>query len=326
MTDLGNGQVVYTNDVSILDRDIINSVYASAYRRATLLGSFDSDGILDFLVDNNLWNLEQQEELDNISKRIEDTKAQLYSSYLTFRNLDIIRDNLKALRKKRATLYELRHKYDAWTSEEMAQQVTLDYMLWRNTFYEGGNKLFNCKMEEVDISLIEALRQSYLDNYVGDAEIRMLAHDDNWCSIHSVQEFLHFPYITELQKSLLAWSKFYDNVRESMDCPPKEVIEDDDLLDGWAILQQRKIEKDRTNSQTEKVVGGRHGNADEIFVVVENKDAVKRINDLNSDYGKMVQRQKLGLAIKQGAVREEDMPESKRKIRDQAFNEAKRHG
>ena len=37
----------------------------------------------------------------------------------------------------------------------------------------------------------------------------------------------------------------YDNIQESMDCPTEDVINDDDMLDGWFIVQNRKREKDK---------------------------------------------------------------------------------
>ena len=44
-------------------------------------------------------------------------------------------------------------------------------------------------------------------------------------------------------KNIVMWSQLYDNVQESMDAPTKDVIKDDDLLDGWLIVQGKKREK-----------------------------------------------------------------------------------
>ena len=37
----------------------------------------------------------------------------------------------------------------------------------------------------------------------------------------------------------------YDNVYESHERPNDKIIEDDDCLDGWFIVQRRKHEKDK---------------------------------------------------------------------------------
>ena len=37
--------------------------------------------------------------------------------------------------------------------------------------------------------------------------------------------------LTYNQKNLMIWSQMYDNIQETLDCPSKEVIEDDDILD-----------------------------------------------------------------------------------------------
>ena len=39
---------------------------------------------------------------------------------------------------------------------------------------------------------------------------------------------------------IVIWSKMYDNVQESIDAPIQSVMEDDDALDGWFIVQNRK--------------------------------------------------------------------------------------
>ena len=37
-----------------------------------------------------------------------------------------------------------------------------------------------------------------------------------------------------------------------MDCPTDDVIKDDDLLDGWFVIQAKKREKDRLEKEFEE--------------------------------------------------------------------------
>ena len=43
----------------------------------------------------------------------------------------------------------------------------------------------------------------------------------------------------------------YDNIQESLDYPSEDVVEDDDMLDGWLIIQKQKRDKERAVSELE---------------------------------------------------------------------------
>ena len=55
--------------------------------------------------------------------------------------------------------------------------------------------------------------------------------------------------LTDEQRALLNISRMYDNIYEHPECPDDKIIEDDDALDGWMILQKRKNDKDKKKSQ-----------------------------------------------------------------------------
>ena len=79
-----------------------------------------------------------------------------------------------------------------------------------------------------------------------------------------------------------------------MDCPTDDVIEDDDLLDGWFVVQRKKREKERAESdfdsstQNEKIK-----NSGEIFVVASNKEEVNKVDMLNDVHGNTIKKQRM---------------------------------
>jgi hypothetical protein len=87
----------------------------------------------------------------------------------------------------------------------------------------------------------------------------------------------------------------YDNIRESIDCPPDHIINDDDVCDGWLITQSRKNDKDKQEKYVGNTVGkGKMGNATELFIPAKSPEDVQRIQSMN-DVGTRVtlaQRQK----------------------------------
>jgi len=74
----------------------------------------------------------------------------------------------------------------------------------------------------------------------------------------------------------------YDNVYESMDCPPDEVIANDDMLDGWFIKQSReRKEKQKEKSLEDKFGNFKDKDGQELFIAVRPEDItdVYNMND-----------------------------------------------
>tara|TARA_R100001377_G_scaffold59734_1_gene36058 strand:+ start:113 stop:466 length:354 start_codon:yes stop_codon:yes gene_type:complete len=68
-----------------------------------------------------------------------------------------------------------------------------------------------------------------------------------------------------------------------MDCPSEKVIEDDDCLDGWFIVQQRKRDKDKKQQEVDGMITNpKIANSQEVFVVARDNEAAQEIYDLNN--------------------------------------------
>ena len=57
--------------------------------------------------------------------------------------------------------------------------------------------------------------------------------------------------ITQDQKGILIWASMYDNIQEHMECPSDAVLEDDDILDGWFLIQRDKRKKEKLEQEFE---------------------------------------------------------------------------
>jgi len=118
--------------------------------------------------------------------------------------------------------------------------------------------------------------------------------------------------LTSEQQSLIAWSKLYDNINEHPESPPKEVIDDDDLLDGWLILEQKKNKHKPGNNKH-----GKPG-ASEVFIPVESKEDAVRVGQMNDAKSRFIKAQRMAVLQKQGAVLEQNMPDSQQRLSIQA--------
>ena len=68
------------------------------------------------------------------------------------------------------------------------------------------------------------------------------------------------------QRNICVWSRMYDNVQESHECPSEDVLNDDDLLDGWFIIQRKKQEHDKLVSEVEGMTNNEKiANSEEIL-------------------------------------------------------------
>jgi hypothetical protein len=67
-----------------------------------------------------------------------------------------------------------------------------------------------------------------------------------------------------------------------MDCPSEKVIEDDDCLDGWFIVQQRKRDKDKKQQEVDDMITNpKIANSQEIYVVTKDHESAQEIYGLN---------------------------------------------
>ena len=89
---------------------------------------------------------------------------------------------------------------------------------------------------------------------------------------------------TDEQKTLVVLTKMYDSAYQHPECPPDSVFEDDDMFDGWMILQRRENEKTKNKNRTEKLLDGKKLNkAGEIFLVANSKEEAQNIYSLNDN-------------------------------------------
>jgi muconolactone delta-isomerase len=166
-------------------------------------------------------------------------------------------------------------------------------------------------------------------HFISESKSRELARNDPWKSLWVTRESSGFtlfanPPNTELtynQKNILIWSQMYDNIQESMECPNKEVIEDDDMLDGWFIIQHKKREKDRVEKEFENSTKNEKiKNAPEVFVVA-SKEKAEKINDMNDMNAKMIKHQRKLALDRYGSLDEQNLPDQRRNIQAMANNQ-----
>jgi len=293
------------------------------YKDAVLIGVFSEDELYKYLLHNNLWSLKKQDRMITLPSIMDNLKCDLWYSYTKFqgKRCDQLRKQISKNNEELRELSKEKYKYDIYAAHGVASLVRTEYLVSCNLLKDGH--VFDI---DDNAYLLKNLTEAYFESQVSDSEIRKLSQTNAWRNTWSAgknsQELFGIPaiYMTEEQKSLIGWSKLYNNVYESMDCPPDEVIEDDLLLDGWLIVQSRKRNDDKQEKLGQKHKGKASG-AQEVFIPAETREDAQRINALNSPHAQAIKRQRAKMMARHGKVKEEHMPDSRMAIQQKAMQQ-----
>jgi hypothetical protein len=111
----------------------------------------------------------------------------------------------------------------------------------------------------------------------------------------------------------------YDSVQESMDCPSDDVVNDDDMLDGWFILQKKKRDQEKVQSEIEQSTSNsKISNSDEIFVMAGSQKDADKINDSNTHHVQQIKKQRMAVIKHKGAASDLDFQDQQLKMRQQS--------
>jgi hypothetical protein len=292
------------------------NLYDKIYNDCKYIGMSTDEEALDLMIRYKYWTLQENDELSSINLKIDNLKVDMYNKHMAFQSntVEKLRTSLTKLRHRYTELFNKRHQYDYFTCEG---QATLEKMrlIISNTIYINNTEKVNSAI--LSDWMLSKATELYMLNKPSEVDIRALSNYDGWRCIWSCGKFAqlyNFPAIllTDEQKSLIGWSRLYDNIAEHPDAPNKSITSDDDLLDGWLIVQQSKQNSKQENSGSQ---------AGEIYIPAETREDASRIYNKNSNDVKLVQQQRLRTIKNKGAVNEERMPDSRLKMAEQARNE-----
>jgi hypothetical protein len=160
-------------------------------------------------------------------------------------------------------------------------------------------------------------------------EFREIARSDPWRTIWGVGKEQCFgtpsSQWTDEQRTLVIFSKMYDNAHQSNECPSDEVFEDDDMFDGWMIVQKRKRDEEQKKQQTDAVNTTDFGSAGEVFITAPSNADAKKIYELNEATARRTIKERAAVIEKRGKVQAANMPDTQRELVSQAASQYKQH-
>ena len=267
--------------------------------------------------------------MKEIEKSIEGQKVQLYQAATQKigqpKIVKQIRKQLLRTKDLLNKLHEVKYSLHSFTLESFAQSAKQQYIL-EQTIYDNDKLL-----DYVSYRLMEQAKIKMCDFIISSVEFRELARTDPWRSYWGIVDNPFSSNIVDLdydKRTLLTYSKMYDNIYENPECPSEIVINDDDMLDGWMILQKKGRDEKKQEKTTDSMVGGlsaKYQNSNEIFLPAQQKEQIAEINKLNSVKGNMVKKQRQKLLDTQGQVGVGKLPDEMLDQQLQANQEFKNH-
>ena len=285
----------------------------------------NADQVKRLLVQQGFISPEHDQNLVKIEERMDELKVSMYESVF----------NSKARKEMKATLDKVRTKYfEMLGNATLFSHITLEgyadavrtFYIYSNTIHDSDGNMLKCPPELVDVLIQRSLR-----NKISVSEFREVSRSEPWRSFwNSKKETMFHNIYGADQRTIILYSKMYDNCFQHPECPPDDVIEDDDIFDGWMISLRRKREQEQMTNQIENQLGGRHSNASDVFIGgVGNQEEANKIYRHNDLEGRMIQRERAKFIEKHGKVKESQLPDVKRdnmQMAHQKFRETVKKG
>lgn len=304
-------------------RYIATEIYEEALRDGELEGLYSESELLDFMLENDLWDETKQKFVDDLPKEIEEFKVRLFKSTFKSNERKVIRTALATAKKKLTELTAERNAFNYLSAAGAASIAKSRYLLAVG-LYKHGRRLLTDDPDEWPTSLLDEVMGELSSARVEDDDIRWLAHNEPWRSIWSATKVEGTVFgvspvdYTEEQKSLVGWSSLYDSVYGHPDCPSDEVVNDNDLLDGWLIDQRRQRDGRLASKEVDDQLSDSTRNSQEVFIPAETVEDARKVFNRNDEMTKAVQKQRFSVLKEKGTVAEQDMPDTRRRIRMEA--------
>lgn len=291
---------IYEPDADLIEESY--DIWDDYYKLSYFSGEVYTKGeILEILLENGMWDPHDDQNAKKMEDQIEELKVLAFQSYFDKKKLAGIK---KQIRHVEGQMIELRLKsrqLDHVTCTGLANFARKSWIVAHTTKLADGS-LFDFKTHSLSY-----IMDMYAYNSIDTKTFRVLARTNPWRAMWGSSRERADVFgkpscqLDTNQLGLCSYSGMYDNVYESPESPKEEIVEDDDCLDGWFVLQKRKLEKQKKELQKSDIVGNsKVSNSDEVFLMAQNQHEANEIYSLNDPLARST------IAQRQNQIREAD--------------------
>lgn len=318
------GKNICIKSPTLEDEFFINEKFKQEYEKCLEEGLKTEDEIVDWMISKELWTHQDDEREEGLKKDIERLKREIYNNRHRSNLREQIRKGIRAGEKQLSQMIDKKSKYFSNSCEGIANLAKISEFFRRCAFEDG----VICDFDELRLELIS---NTYYRLLLSESDVRELARNEPWRSIWVLRDSNSYNLfknedrqLSPDQKSLLVWSRMYDNVYESSESPSEEVIKDDDLLDGWfAVQAQEKRDQAMQSEVDDKLSNPKIANSSEVFLMADNRQDAQKINELNSHHAKVLKKQRFNQIKSQGTVNQDQLRDQRIEIGNQSNQQFK---
>jgi hypothetical protein len=269
-----------------------------------------------FLIQEGLISTDIDNQIEKFEKKSDDLKLQAYENRLNPPKVKLCKMTIRGIENTMTSLLSAKHSLDHLTKEGYAEQCRQNFLIMNSIKDKQGIEVSIDDDALFSESLFSSINKSRLNNN----DIREIARTDPWRSIWNSSDNNIFGTSpvdwTEDQKTLILYTKMYDNAYKHSECPEDNIIEDNDLFDGWMIYQRNKAKEEKREAERDRVVGGK--NYDEHFLFPENEEHRRQIDNMNDAQGRSIRQQREKALELHKKLKEDKLPDVEQELRMQA--------
>jgi len=259
---------------------------------------------------NSIWGSRESKFLSDNEKILDKLKIDLYLKYSNEKQRKTVQKEIIDVNNTIRELLFRKNTFFDMTLESYAQSIKNEFLIMNMVYDSNNNKVFDQNIH--NINLLQEIIQAISDKSISVTDLRKTARHDLWRSIWDSSKnniFTNAGFLwTDEQRVIVNLSKMYDSVKEHPECPPDEIIDDDDALDGWMLYQKEKIEKEKKKNKIMNKLDNKYKNAGEIFMVTDSAEEAKEIYEMNDDMAKMQIREMTILASDDKSINWTELP------------------
>jgi hypothetical protein len=326
-----NGKIFTIQQPSRYDKYIAEEIYEEVYDDAINNGIFKEADLVCYMMENDLWGEAQEKQYHTMPGDMDNLKVQIFHAFFNNRAFVEAKALLNNAKKAYAELQMERSSFFFCSAEGLAIFAKNRYLIASGLYID--NKKFSTEYTypSLPASIIDVVMMEMKDKKLSEAQIRRLCRIEPWYSYWSLRKneatLFGVPSVdfTDEQKAIAIWSTVYDNIREHPERPHDAVIDDDDTLDGWMLIQKRKREKEAAQSKGNHFINNeKMEGCGEIYVVapemakeygISRKEAMMEVDSFNDEEAKMTKKRIFTEVSKKGQVSAGDLTVNRRGVK-----------
>lgn len=273
----------------------------------------------DIMIVSGIWAKNTNDVIKGLYKRLDDLKVELYKVWMMPSQQKRIRKDMDHIKKQLNKILSVKNDFFSHTLEGYASSLKNEYIIC-HTLYSNNRLVFdyNNKSNQKSFLKFNAIVQEIDKLQISLTDIKKIARSSLWRSYWSGNKHTSLFGIpvsdwTDDQRTIYKVAQMYDSVYDHPESPDEIVINDDDMLDGWMITQQRAQARIKKQNNVD-LKNNKLKNSGEVYLLANNAEEIEEIQSMNDDNTRRETRENMDYLLKKGEASATELPSIKREL------------